>query len=73
MKEKECNFKIVAFVSGQKLEIYCKPLYGCLRDYVWSGIGLKTAAAMALGLPSTDNVDACVDGNCIGQSSSDPH
>ena len=71
MPERKCDFKLVAFVNGKRTEIECKPEYGCLRDYAWSGIGLKTAAAIALGLRSTDNVDACAEGDCRDETSSD--
>ena len=71
MPERKCDFKIVAFVHGERKEILCNPNHGCLRDFVWSGIGLKTAAAIALGRPNTDGIEAGVKNDCKGQSTSD--
>ena len=71
MNERKCNYTIVAFVDGKRTEIKCKPGYGCLRDFVWSGIGLPTAAAIALGRPNSENIEAYVVGDCKSLPSSD--
>jgi len=68
--DRRCDFKIISFVNGIRTEIACKPNNGCLRNFVWSGIGVRTAAAIALGRPNSENVDAYVKGTCSGESKS---
>ena len=68
MEERKCEFKIVAFVDSETKEIGCDANNFCLRKLVWSGIGVKKAAAIALGLPNSEGVDAYVDGTCSCKS-----
>jgi hypothetical protein len=71
MNERKCNYRIFAFVDGGRTEIKCNPSYGCLKNFVWSGVGIKVAAAIALGRPNSENIEAYVEGNCANRTSSD--
>ncbi len=68
MKENEakndCDLKIIAYLNDQRLEIPCNPKKGCLWDLVWSGIGVRRAAANLLEKESTEGLEATVVGNC---------
>ncbi|HHT9138793.1 MAG TPA: hypothetical protein ACFYEK_16305 [Candidatus Wunengus sp. YC60] len=64
MTERECTFKIVAFVNGERKEIKCDPEKGCLKDLVWSGIGVRAAAIKMLDIQGADDIKAMVVGDC---------
>lgn len=64
MKERECNYKIIAFVNGKRKEINCDPEKGCLKELVWSGISLKAAASQMLNISNGSVIEAMVDGDC---------
>ena len=70
MKEEECKYKIIAFVNGERTDINCTLENGCLKKLVWSGIGINRAAALVLGR-SVKGIEAYVDGDCDGRTSSD--
>ena len=71
MEERKCDFTIVAFIEGKKQEIHCIPEEtGCLRKLVWSGIGVRKAAAKVLGLDETGQIEAYVRGDCDKQINS---
>jgi hypothetical protein len=71
MTERECNYKIVAFVNGERKEIKCDPSKGCLNNLVWSGIGVTGAAAQMLQIEQTEKIEAFVTGSCKKLSSSE--
>lgn len=62
--ENPCGYKILAWVDGKKQEIACDPSKGCLRDLVWSKIGVRGAAAQVLQIPKSSITKAGVDGVC---------
>jgi len=66
MKE-ECKYKIIAFVDGERKDIACNAETGCIRKFVWSGIGVRKAAAILLGRGNTENIEAYVEGKCKKQ------
>ena len=66
----ECGYKIIAFVNGKRQNITCNQKTGCLSKLAWCGIGVNRAAALVLGR-SVKGVEACVEGNCGGRTSSD--
>jgi hypothetical protein len=68
--ERKCDFKIVAFVNGKRQDIICNQETGCLSKLAWCGIGVNRAAALVLGR-SVKGVEAYVDGDCEGRTSSD--
>jgi len=65
MKERKCEFEIVAFVDGERREVHCNPDNGCLRKIVWSGIGMEMAAAQLLGRVNSEGVETYVSGDCV--------
>jgi hypothetical protein len=71
LEEGKCEYQIIALVNGERKEINCNSETRCLKDLVWCGIGVTRAAALLLGR-SVKGVYACVKGNCVGETSSDP-
>ncbi|KKT32215.1 MAG: hypothetical protein UW20_C0021G0005 [Candidatus Woesebacteria bacterium GW2011_GWB1_44_11] len=66
MAERICTYKIHAWVDGKKESFACNPEEGvCLKELVWSGIGVKAAAEKALDLPEKSVTDAYVNGSCL--------
>lgn len=61
----ECDYKIIAFVDGKRIVIECNKETECLSKLVWSGKGVKKAAAKLLGHENTVGIEACVDGECL--------
>jgi hypothetical protein len=72
MKEKKCEYKILAWIDGEKKEIVCDPSMGCLYELVWSGIGVKSAAAQVLDIEAEKVEKACVSGNCVNPAGLEP-
>ena len=68
--EAKCDYKIVAFVNGKRQDLICSQETGCLRKLVWSGIGVTGAAAQVLGKANSVGIEAYVEGNCGGSTSS---
>mgnify|MGYP006871754235 CR=1 FL=1 len=66
----KCDYKIVAFVNGKRVDIKCSQETGCLQKLVWSGIGVTDAAAQVLGKANSVGIEAYVEGNCGGSTSS---
>ncbi|KKQ91675.1 MAG: hypothetical protein UT58_C0013G0005 [Microgenomates group bacterium GW2011_GWC1_39_7b] len=65
MKERGCGYKIVAYDTGVRKEIPCDPTKGCLRELVWSGIGVRRVAAKMLDKESPSEIEAGVEGICL--------
>lgn len=64
MKEKGCDYKIIAFINDKREVISCNPEKGCLRDLVWSGIGLKGTVSQILNISNSNVFEAMVEGDC---------
>lgn len=69
MPERKCGYKIVAYVDGIKLEKSCDPAKRCLKNLVWSGIGVKRAASQVLDICESLVGDAYVEGDCSKEKS----
>lgn len=65
MNERKCEYRIIAFVDGKRIDIECNKETGCLSELVWGGKGVKKAATIALGRPNSEGVEACVEGACF--------
>ena len=68
MAERICTYKINSWINGKKQTVACSREGGiCLRELVWSGIGVKAAAEKAMDLPEKSVTEAGVEGSCVKQ------
>lgn len=73
MEERKCDFKIIAFVEGKRIDIECNKETGCLSELVWSGKGVKKAAAILLEHENTVGIEACTEGECLTEKIINSH
>lgn len=69
MNERKCDFKIIAFVGGKRIDIECSKETGCLSELVWGGLGVRKAAAQALVKTGKgtgmESIEAYVEDGCL--------
>lgn len=65
MPERNCGYRIVAFIDSKREIKFCNPKKECLRDRVWNGKGVKAAAAFMLNRESIEGIEAYVEGKCL--------